>query len=232
MEISRVEPLTVNKVYKVLGATHISAAQKEQFLRVNSVEINSLFSAMINSRSFEKIMHDRPLIIFKPLKNSYTKIGDKKILAEQLGIKPSEVGDYIRNISECIKTHNTDNIPKDKLEMAKTYAYRHGTKDEVVNFLDYELSTAGDILGTLYRTLSYNTGGAADYFVRPIHVMNNKTLINLYSIVDKNLKNAKSVGNISEEAKEQTAEWAIVRIYEIQNNQKLKNALKLKQQLS
>lgn len=232
MEISRIEPLTINKVYKVLGATHISLAKKEQFLRRNDVEINALFMDKINSESFKTIMDNRPLKLFRPLVNSYTKAGDKRILAKTLGIKPSEVGDYIHKMSEDIKSGDIKKIPQDKLEIVKSYVYRHGKKDELLNFLDYELAYAGDILGVLYRTLSYNAGGVADYFVRPIHRLNNRTLVDVYSIVDKNLENAKAVGNLSQESKEQTAKWALVRIYEIQNNQKLKNAVKLKQKLS
>ena len=51
------------------------------------------------------------------------------------------------------------------------------------------------------------------------------------TLINHILKNAKSTGNISEEDKERAAEWALVRIYEIQNNQKFKNAVKLRQQL-
>ena len=228
MEIRKIETLTINKVYNILSATHISASQKEDFLRVNSVEINALFSDKINTESFRKIMKNRPLKLFRPFKNSYTKAGDKKILAETLGIPLSEVNDYITNLSEIIKSGDFKKLQNTQPELIKSYVYRHGKIDEVINFLDYELSTAKDTLEVLYNTLSYNTGGAADYFVRPIHRLNNKTLICLYDIIDKNLKTAKTMGDISEESREQTAQWALVRIYEIQNNQKLKNALKLK----
>ncbi len=225
------EPLTFSKIFKVLSATHISAAEKEQFIRVNRTEIDSLLEGKINSDAFQNVMKDRPLILFKPFKNSLTKAGDKKILASTVGISPSKVDSYIQYISDEIKSGNFNNISKEKLELAKTYAYRHGTKEQVINFLDYELSSAKDILGVLYRTLAYNTCGAADYFVRPIHRMDNKTLVNLYDIIDKNLKNAVIKGNINEMDRERTAEWALVRIYEIQNNQKFRNAIKLKNKL-
>lgn len=232
MEIYRVEPLTVNKIIKVLSATHISASEKEQFIRANRVEIDSLLAGKINTEAFQRVMKDRPLILFKPLKNSFTKAGDKKILANTLGISPNQVGSFIQGVADDIKSGNIKDIPKEKLELAKSYAYRHGTKEQVIDFLDYELSSAKDILGVLYRTLSYNAGGTADYFVRPIHRMDNKTMVGLYDIIDKNLKDAKTAGNISEIDRERTAEWALVRIYEIQNNQKLRNAVKLRNKLN
>lgn len=231
MNISGVEPLSFNTVCKVLGATHISAMEKEQFIMRNRLEIHKIMEGRISGSEFKGMMKNRPLKIFRPFKNSFTKAGDKKLLAQTLDIEPSEVDDYISEISEDIRNGTVDDIPKDQLEAIKSYVYRHGKKDEVAEFLNYELSTAGDILGVLYRTLSYNTGGAADYYVRPIHRMNNSTLVNLYNIVDKNLKDARRAGNISETEHERNAEWALVRIYEIQNNQKLKNAAHLKKEL-
>ena len=55
-------------------------------------------------------------------------------------------------------------------------------KEQLVKFWDYKLGHIKDVIKYLYSTLEYNTGGIADYFVRPIHRMNNKTLIKLYHI--------------------------------------------------
>ncbi len=225
------EPLTVNKVYKVLTATHISSADKEQFIKVNQTEIEKMFAGKINTTAFQQIMKNRPLKLFKPIKNSFTKAGDKKILAKNLGITPAELDDYISGIAEDIENGTLQDMPKSRLETIRTYVYRHGKKQELLAFLDNELANAGDILGVLYRTLQYNTGGAADYFVRPIHRMNNQTLVMMYDNDDKSLKNAARSSDISELDRERMAEWALVRIYEIQNNQKLKNAVKLKAEL-
>ena len=225
------EPLTLNKVYKVLTATHISSADKEQFIKVNQTEIEKMFAGKINTTAFQQIMKNRPLKLFKPIKNSFTKAGDKKILAKNLDIAPAELDDYIQEVTEDLENGNLQNMSNSRLEAIRTYVYRHGKKQELLAFLDNELANAGDILGVLYRTLQYNTGGAADYFVRPIHRMNNQTLVKMYDIVDKNLKNAARSGDISELDRERTAEWALVRIYAIQNNQKLRNAVKLKTEL-
>lgn len=232
MNILSVEPISFNIICKVIGATHISAYQKEKFFHNHSIEIGRIMESKISSGEFQGMMSNRPLVLFKPIKNSFTKAGDKMLLAETLGIKPKEVTSYVRNVVDAIKSGNIDIIPEDKLETVKTYVYRHGKKGDVIDFLDYELAYAGDILGVLYRTLSYNAGGVADYFVRPIHRMNNSTLVSVYDVIDKNLKNAKHVGNISVEECDKTSEWALVRIYEIQNNQKLRNAVKLRDELS
>lgn len=231
-KINEIEQLTFKKFFQFLSASHISATQKAIFMNKNDTEIIELMKGQINSAAFHKIMESRRLQMFQPLQNSYTKMGDKKILANTLGIKPSEVNKYISYITECVKEGLTGNISRETLELIKIYVYRHGKKNELFAFLDYELSSTNEILGVLYRTLQYNTGGVADYFIRPIHKMNNSTLVELYGIIDRNLKKAEADGNISKEDKERTAEWALVRIYEIQNNQKLKNALNLRKELN
>ena len=232
MNINRIEPINFNMIYNVMTDVHISASEKETFIRNNSIDIRRILKSKITDHEFQGMMANRPLIKFRPLKNSYTKWGDKILLAKSLGINPKDVPNLIDKISNVIENGDIKNLPKDDTEKLKTYVFRHGSKEELVNFLDYELSTADNLLDTLYRTLSYNTGGAADYFVRPIHRMNNKTLVNLYKIIDKNLTNAKNTGNISEEEHEKTAKWALVQILKIQNNSKLKNAIKIRNQLT
>ena len=231
MEIQKIQNITLDKVSNVLSATHISVAQKETFLKMHSEAIHGLIAGKINTAAFRSIMKNRPLKIFRPFKNSLTKKGDRKILAEVLGIEPSELDSYIDEVSEKIEEGDTDDLSEESIEKVKTYVYRHGDRNQVLTFLDYEISSAEDILGVLYRTLSYNAGGVADYYVRPIHRMNNRTLVSLYDVINKNLRKAKDTGNISETDKDRMAQWALVRIYEIQNNQKLQNAIKLKQKL-
>jgi len=116
--------------------------------------------------------------------------------------------------------------------MLKTYVYRHGSKDDLVNFLDYELKKSKNLVTTLYKTLTYYSGGVADYFIRPIHRMDNKTLIRVYNVIDKNIKESESMGLISEAESNKIAKWALVRIYKIQSNSKLINAIKTYKELS
>ena len=157
----------------------------------------------------------------------FTKKGDKILLAKALEINPSDINGYIKNVSESLENiDNLDFLHKDKVEMIKTYVYRHGSKDEVVNFLDYELKQAKDKVKTLYKTLTYYTGGIADYFIRPIHRMDNKTLVRVYKIINKHIQESYANGDISDVDNKKLAKWALVRIYKIQNNSKLINAIK------
>ena len=84
-------------------------------------------------------MANRPLIKFRPLKNSFTKQGDDIILAQALDINKKDINKYIDSVIEGnFEIH--DRQDKDNIEKLKTYVYRHGTKDQVIAFLEYELS--------------------------------------------------------------------------------------------
>lgn len=227
MNIPQIDYLDINSLQKFLAASNITYSQKIQFINNNTAQIEQLMKSEISNLDFKDIMHKRALIKFRPLKNSFTKKGDKIILAKALGIPPSEVPNYIKNITEAINGINSlEGISPEKIDMIKTYVYRHGSKEEVVAFLDYELSKAIDIEKCLYRTFQYYSGGVADYFIRPIHRMNNKTLIHLFQVVNKNIKLAKTERRISDERCEKIAKWALIQIYKIQNNSKFINAIK------
>lgn len=129
-------------------------------------------------------MSERPLIRFRPLKNSFTKKGDTIILAKSLGIAEKDIKKYINSIIEN-NFEIQDNLKKDNIEKVKTYVFRHGTKAQVVSFLEYELSDAKTTLEKLYKTLEENSGGLCDYFSRPIHRMDNKTLGKLYNTIEQ-----------------------------------------------
>lgn len=211
----------------ILTSNKITYKQKAQFIKDNSLQIKNIIeSTPITGKEFKFMMHNRPLIKFRPLKNSFTKRGDKKILAETLDVDPIHVDSYINEVYEAILERGAMMHPTDKTEAVKTYVYRHGTKDQVVAFLDYELSKAKDLLGTLYSTLAYNTDGMADYFSRPIHRMDNETMAKLYNVIDKHLNASVESGALASTTADLTAKWALVKIYEIQNNSKLLNAVK------
>jgi len=233
--INPVGNLDLYKVREVITSGKITTDEKIQFLKKNHSEISHLVDEKISSTDFRTIMKNRPLIIFKPIKNSFTKAGDKKLLAMALGIPQSNVDGYIKNVTlqvRSIQDLNSMGISKDKYDEVKTYVFRHGTKEQVINYLDYELAHAKDILQMLYHILEYNAGGVADYFIRPIHRLDNKTMLGIYNTIDKNLKSSEKAGKISDIEAQETAEWALARIYTIQNNQKLKNAVKLRNELS
>ena len=227
MEIQRVNNLDFDMLIKVLNSTQMSEAQKTQFVQKNKPAIANIMKIKISNTDFETLMQKRKLQKFRPLKNSFTKQGDKIILAKALNINTNEVPNYIKAALGDIKDiNNIKHLSAEKLEMIKTYVYRHGSKDELVTFLDYELSCSKDILKTLYHTLEYYSGGIADYFIRPIHRMDNKTLVKIYSAINKNIKNSFDNGVISEIEYKKAAKRALVKIYQIQNNSKLINAIK------
>ncbi len=225
--INSVSNINLSTVREILSSNKISQSQKTVFMRKYKTEIQQALDIKLSGTEFNWIMKNRPLQKFKPIKNSLTKRGDRIMLANALGIEPAELDDYIENVSEALEDiDKLSFLPKDKLDSIKTYIYRHGSKDDIVNFLDYELKTSKDILKTLYTTLDYHTNGLADYFIRPIHRMSNLTMIKLYNVIDKNLSAARDIGSISDEQYNKVARSALIRIYQIQNNSKLINAIK------
>ena len=233
MEISAISsidaltPITLTKVREILTSNNISHNQKTEFIRHFKTQIQEALDVKLTGTEYKWIMGNRPLQKFRFIKNSVTKRGDKRMLAMMLEIDPCEVDEYIENVTEAMKEVNQLGfLPKDEIDAIKTYVYRHGSKDGVVEFLDYELRTSKDLIKTLYSTLEYHTGGIADYFIRPVHRMTNLTMVRLYNVIDKNLRNALKSGLITEEEYDKTAKNALIRIYQIQNNSKLINAIK------
>lgn len=227
MKVEKIEPISWEYVQKIMTSNKLTEAQKAQFVRTNRVKIKEVIETKITSAEFKGLMENRPLQKFRPLKNSYTKMGDKIILAKALGIEPSQVADHIKNIANSMKdVDNLDFLSIDNFEMIKSYVYRHGTKDELVAFLDYELTKSKHVVDSLYKNLNYYAGGIADYFIRPIHRMDNKTLVKLYNVIDKHINISRQNGIITDEESKKLAEWTLIQIYKIQNNSKLINAIK------
>lgn len=233
MKVAPITSIDLNTVQSVLASSKISESQKAQFIKNNKTQIESIIKLEVTPAEFSRLMSHRPLKKFRPLKNSFTKRGDRIILAKTLGIPADEVEDYITEVrNDMSEISDLEFLPKDKMYALKTYIYRHGSKDDIVAFLDYELHCAKDTLKTLYSTLEYHTEGIADYFIRPIHRMDNRTMVRLYNVVNKHLDNAKNSGNITEEEYTKTAKWALIQIYKLQNNSKLINAIKTYKVLS
>lgn len=227
MEITKISHLDFNMLMKVLSSSKITESQKTQFLQKNRSQINTIMNISITSADFKILMQKRAIQKFRPIKNSFTKRGDKIILAKALKITPNELPNYIKNTVLAMQDVNKiDFLSTEKMDMLKSYVYRHGSKDELVVFLDYELQKAKDITKTLYKTLEYYSGGVADYFIRPIHRMDNKTLIKVFQVINKNIKQAEATGQLSGVRSKKLAKWALIRIYQIQNNSKLINAIK------
>ena len=232
MKVEKINVIDFDKIYKILTSSKISDAQKTQFIKNNRSAIKKVMLQNITSAEFKTLMDNRVLQKFRPLKNSFTKRGDKILLAKALELPPNQIPQYIKTTTEALNDIDNLSLPKDKIDMLKAYVYRHGSKDELVAFLDYELTKTKDLEKTLYTTLRYHNKGVADYFIRPIHKMDNNTLVKVYRIIDKHIKKARENGQFSDAQSEKIAKWALIQIYKIQNNSKLINAIKTYNTLS
>ncbi len=219
------------QLYKILESNQLTNKQKAEFIKNNSSLVNDTLKQEITLTEFKELMKHRPLIRFRPIKNSFTKKGDKILLAKSLGIEQKEVNKYIESI---IKNEFSlkDAQRTSDIDKVKTYVYRHGTKNQVASFLEHELSDVKTVLEKLYKTLEDNSGGLADYFSRPIHRMDNRTLRKLYNIIDKALRSSYDAGYIKKEELDSVSEWALVKIYQIQNNSKVIRAFELYKSIS
>lgn len=227
MNSLKIEHINFETLHKVLTSNQLTEVQKTKFVLANKLEISKVLDAKISSADYKILMKNRNLKKFRPLKNSFTKKGDKIILAKALGITPSEIAGYIKTAKENIyDIKKIDFLTPEKMELLKIYIYRHGSKDDLVRFLDYELTQTKDLLKTLYTTLQYYSGGVADYFIRPIHRMDNKTLIRLFDVIDRHIKLDELEGRFTEADSKKNALNALARIYEIQQNSKFINAIK------
>lgn len=227
-KIQPVNSIDALMVYHVLSSPKLTDNQKAEFIKKNSNAIKSIAKSEISQKEFEKILAQRPLIRFRPLKNSFTKQGDDILFAKSVGITKKEIKKYINSIIDC----NFENQHQKDIEKTKDYVYRHGTKAQVIAFLEYELSDVKLTLEKLYKTLEYNSGGLADYFSRPIHRMDDITLGKLYKAIDKSLRASADAGYIKNEDLNSHSQWALVRIYQIQNNSKIIRAYDLYQDLT
>ena len=221
MEISSIDAVTVSKI---LHSPQLTDKQKAEFIKKNSYEIKQIVKSEITQQELAMLMQNRPLIRFRPLKNSFTKRGDKILLAKSLGIETKDVNKYINNLLET-NFDTSGSVSTENIDKVKTYVFRHGTKEQVIRFLDYELSDVKFTLERLYKLLDDNSGGLVEYFSRPIHRMDNKTLAKLYNVISKNINDSVKSGCINSEKAASLSEWALVKIYQIQNNSKLIRAV-------
>ena len=225
-------PIDVYSLRHILASDALTDVQKINFIKRNSTEIKGILEIELGTDDFNKIMANRPLMIFKPIKNVFTKKGDRMLLAKTLEIPLNELDDFVKKATKTLpKRDEIGLIPKDKLDAIKTYVFRHGSKEQVIEFLDYELSTSKEIKKTLRKTLQYTTGGVADYFARPIHRMDNRTMVALFNVVYKNIVEQKQLGFLSENDAFKISNASLARIYQLKENSKLKNSSKTKKEI-
>lgn len=229
-KIQPIDSLTNVEIYKILSSEKLTYSQKAEFIKMNSAAMKNAAELEFSASEFKEMMEHRPLVRFRPLKNSFTKQGDDIILAKALNIDKRSINIYINSLISS--NFEAKDVDKDTIDKVKTYVYRHGTKDQVVAFLEYELSDVKFVLQKLYKTFDSNTGGVFGYFMRPIHRMDNNTLSRIYNVVDKSLRNSLNAGYIDDTQFNSTAEWALVKIHEIQNNSKVLRAYDLYKNLT
>jgi len=227
MEIGKINNLTLDTMYKVLNSSSVTETDKVKFILENRTQIKHIMKYAINDVDFKALMANRTIQKFRPLKNSYTKWGDKLILSKALDIPIGEVPKYVKNVTAMLNDiNNMKTLSDSTTEMIKTYVYRHGSKEQLVVFFNNELQKSKDIKKCINNNLQYYNNGIADYFIRPIHRMDNKTLIKLYNAITTNLEHAKSTGKISELDAKNLSKYSLIQIYIIQSNSKLINAIK------
>ena len=136
-KITGVNSIDTLKLHRILTSEKLTDKQKAEFIKKNTTAVKNIVKTEITKYEFEELMSERPLIRFRPLKNSFTKKGDTIILAKSLGIAEKDIKKYINSIIEN-NFEIQDNLKKDNIEKVKTYVFRHGTKAQVVSFLEYE----------------------------------------------------------------------------------------------
>ena len=82
IRIDSIRPQVVNEILK---SSSVSNHVKAEIIKANP-EILKSPELTISSSDYKIMMESRPLIKYRPLKNSFTKQGDMKILAQSLGI--------------------------------------------------------------------------------------------------------------------------------------------------
>ena len=180
--ISHIRPINIYDIDKILSSSSLTDYDKLRFLRRNAGQINDLLKVSLNSAEYNALISQRPLLSYKPIRNAFTKRGDKILLAKAIGVPENKIEQEIAYAMKSINDFDSLNfLTKDQIKSLKTYIYRHGTKEQMLKMLNYELGTSPNVISIIKKTLEYNNFGVADYFTRPIHRMSNKTFVNIFS---------------------------------------------------
>lgn len=231
----RIEPVQIFSTQNVQNIPVVNEAVQEEQKSQTLIKYH-LPQLVITKSEYKTLMKNRPLIKYRPLKNSFTKKGDKILLAEALGIEEKDVDKtidhIILNLIETgpeklpINTLPGDTVLNEKnINVVEPYIYRHGTKEQVIKWLKYELSDVKTVLQKLYKTLDNNSGGLYDYFSRPCHLLDNHSMKKIDIIISSSLNKAQKAGYISKSQNFEACEWAMKQIYSIQNNNVIQKAV-------
>lgn len=217
----------VRKVHEMKLECKLS---KEEFKQISA---NNATIKMAGNE-YKALIKARPLIKYRPLKNSFAKRVDRGLLAEGLNIPEEDVEKYIQavidknfdenyyvELSNCKKT-----IKQEEINMARAYVYRHGKQEQVLSYFDNELTTSGNALKTMYETLNDEISGIASYYYRPCHPLSSDHAKTMYDIIKKHIAKAHKEGKINEEVALKTAQDALDIIIKIQDNPDVRQAFR------
>lgn len=231
MPIEKVSNIEItDKVRKVHEMRLECKLSKEEFKQISANNATVKMAA----NEYKALIKARPLIKYKPIKNSFAKRVDRGLLAEGLNIPEEDIETYIQGVidknfvenyqvelSNCKKT-----IKQEEINMARTYVYRHGKQQQVLSYLDNELQTSGNILKTMYDTLNDELTGVASYYYRPCHPLSRDRAKEMYEIFTKHINKAHKSGQINKETALKTAQDALDIIIKIQDNPDVRQAFR------
>ncbi|MDD3238343.1 MAG: hypothetical protein PHV37_09645 [Candidatus Gastranaerophilales bacterium] len=236
MKIDPITLYTLSQTSEVQKAQQIQSQELNEEQRIESFKKYHLPSLVMSKGEYKALLEKRPLIKYRAVRNILIKKADQQFLADQLGINPTDVSSYIDNIIDNVaKTRIPQYIPANnefakKVKIApgilEPYIYKHGTKDQVINWFEYRLSDVKTALQELYKTLDDNAGGVYDYFSLPKHFLDNKNIEKMDKIVTTSMGNAQKAGYISKDQNVEACRWALQQINEIQNNSVIRRAVK------
>lgn len=141
--------------------------------------------------------------------------------------------DFKRRMAEQNITDERDRQMQELLyyqehsSVMEPYIYRHGSKEQLINYMKLQLSDAKSALKQLYNILDNECGGLYSYFERPIHVLDNRSVIKMHNIIKDGLGEAHKQGYITQDCYDRNVQWALEKIYEIQSNTSLREALRI-----
>src|SRR5574344_569555 len=84
----------LNAIRKLESTQAVCKVDKQEFTQV----VNNHATINMSQKEYKTIMQQRPLIKYRPARNSFIKKGDKALLAQGLGIDESNLDDYLKQI--------------------------------------------------------------------------------------------------------------------------------------
>ena len=165
---------------------------KSRYQVDNVQKYNYTPALCMSKKEYETIVNKKPLIKFRPIRNSLIKSFDKQLLAQTLQIPQGDVDKVIMQTINFLTYMNPESIYynptainsgmymeerckkyllenqiliaedrkrqeylfyKEQGDVIEPYVYRHGTKDELLAYMKYQLSDAKTALKQLYNIL-------------------------------------------------------------------------------